>query len=115
MQRGVLAVALDAITARVRDHFAGGTPSPQDISDYIASLPVWTKIGMTEQEFYAYPPAWRVDQGRSFQPPPAAHSRRPQQGYVPTPAQQVELDAITNRDDKVTRYRQMRDEAAVRA
>ena len=38
--------------------------------------------------------------------------RRPLQNYKPTPEQQTELDAITNWDARVTRYREMRDQAA---
>jgi hypothetical protein len=57
-------------------------------------------------------PTEQLTRWHEANPPPAVHARRPQQGYVPSPEQQTELDAITNRDDRVTRYRQMRDQAA---
>ena len=40
-----------------------------------AAVPLWERLGLTEQDFLAMPPAWRLDQARRFAPPPVR--RRP--------------------------------------
>jgi hypothetical protein len=74
-----------------------------------AAAPVWEKLGMSQQEFYDMPVSWRLAQGEAHQPSVQREQRRPVQDYTPTAEQQAELDAITNRDARVTRYRQLRD------
>ena len=78
LQRGVTVRAVDAIVTRVQAHFAGATPSPHEIGQFIEGLFVWDKIGMEQQEFLGKPGTWQMDQARVFEPPPAgAHPRRP--------------------------------------
>ena len=73
--------------------------------------PVWEKLGLSREAFDKLPPEDRATLARLHTPKPPVQ-RRPLQDYKPTPEQQTELDAITNRDERVTRFRQMRDEAA---
>ena len=76
-----------------------------------APVPVWEKARIAEADFRKLPPSEqiRLEREHNPQPPAPVHSRRPVQDYRPTPEQQAELDQIANRDDKVTRYREMRD------
>ena len=67
-------------------------------------------LGLSREAFDKLPPEDRAT--RAPPCPQAARAARPLQDYKPTPEQQTELDAITNRDERVTRFRQMRDEAA---
>jgi hypothetical protein len=76
-----------------------------------APVPVWEQLGLSQEAFDKLPPSARTHLQRTHCPQPP-EQRRPQQGYRPTPEEQTELDAITNRDDRVTRYRQLRDQAA---
>jgi hypothetical protein len=72
---------------------------------------LWEQLGLDKELFDKLPPAERVRLEREHnpQPPVPVHSRRPAPDYKPSPEQQAELDAITNRDARVTRYREMRD------
>ena len=74
-------------------------------------VPVWTQLGLSAADFLKLPPSTRsaLEREHNPQPPPPVHSRRPVQDFRPTPEQQAELDQIANRDDRVTRYREMRD------
>jgi hypothetical protein len=74
-QRGIKPEALDQVAARVRSHFEGSNPTPQDVADYILALPLWERLGMTEAGFLSYPATWRLDQARAHQAPPGP--RRP--------------------------------------
>lgn len=67
--------ALGGVTARVQAHFAGSAPTPAAVEQFLTALPVWTKVGMDEATFDRMPATWRLDQARSFAPPP--QSRRP--------------------------------------
>ena len=67
--------ALGGVTARVQVHFAGSTPTPAAVEQFLTALPVWTKVGMDEATFDRMPATWRMDQARSFAPPPPP--RRP--------------------------------------
>lgn len=55
-------------------------------------------------------PIEQLTQWHKANPPPTVHARRPQQGYVPSPEEQAELDAIPNMHARTTRYREMRDQ-----
>ena len=61
--------ALDTIVAQVQAHFGESQPRPVDVEQFITRLPVWTKVNMTQQEFYAMPLSWRSHQGWTYQPP----------------------------------------------
>ena len=75
------------------------------------TTPLWEELGMSKELFDSLPPSERLTLQRTHNPQPPV-VRRPVQGYTPTPEQQAELDTITNRDAKVTRYREMALEAA---
>jgi hypothetical protein len=68
-------------------------------------------LNLAKEVFDKLPPSTRSALQREHQPPQVVQ-RRPQQDYKPTAEEQAELDAITDRDARVTRYRQMRDQAA---
>jgi hypothetical protein len=73
--QGIAPPALDQVSTLVQSHFGDGPVKPADLAAYLATLPVWTKIGMDHATFAAMPAAWRLDQGRAFQAPPPP--RRP--------------------------------------
>lgn len=72
---GIPPEALDHVAARVLAHFAGASPKPADLTSFIAALPTWDKLGMTQDAFNAMPATWRLAQGWAHQAPPV--SRRP--------------------------------------
>jgi hypothetical protein len=74
-QAGIVPEALDVVTARVRAHFGDSPVRPADLTNYLASLDVWVKLGMTYEAFATMPPTWRIAQGWAHQPPPV--SRKP--------------------------------------
>jgi hypothetical protein len=110
-QAGIAPQALAQVVAQTQAHFTGATPRPVDVAQFLASLPVWEKAGIDYAVFEKLHPNTRRDVHRTHNPTPPlpVHSRRPVQDYKPTPEQQTELDAITDRDARVTRYREMRD------
>ena len=75
------------------------------------ATPLWEQAGIPKELFDRLPPSDKLTLARTHNPQPPV-VRRPVQGYKPSPAQQAELDAITNRDAKVARYREMALEAA---
>jgi hypothetical protein len=76
VQAGIPPEALNHVISTVQAHFGTSTPKPADLAAFLAGLPVWTKVGMTQQDFYAMPPTWRSAQGWAHQAPPV--SRRPE-------------------------------------
>jgi hypothetical protein len=74
-QAGIPPEAFNHVTEQVLAHFADGPVKPADLTAYISALPVWTKVGLSQKDFYAMPPTWRAAQGWVHQPPAA--SRKP--------------------------------------
>lgn len=72
---GIAPEALDLVTSTVQAHFAGSDPKPADVAAYVSALPVRTKVGLSQQDFYAMPATWRSAQGWAHQAPAA--SRKP--------------------------------------
>jgi hypothetical protein len=75
-EAGIAPEAIEATTARVRVHFASSTPKPADLTAYLATLPVWERIGMDKAQWDLMPATWRLAQGWAHQPPPV--KRRPE-------------------------------------
>ena len=74
-QLGIAPEALDSVVARVQAHFEGGPVKPADLSDFLDRLARVDEVDMTQQQFTAMPPTWRLAQGMAHQPPPV--QRRP--------------------------------------
>jgi hypothetical protein len=81
LQRGIALQALDQVTAMVQAHFGERTPKPADLDAFLGGLHVWEKLGMSQEAFYAMPPAWRLAQGWVLQPPEPR--RRPSRPAAP--------------------------------
>jgi hypothetical protein len=102
-QRGVVPAAVADVVTRVREHFGDTQPTPQAVNDYIATIPTWEKLGLSEEQFYAYPPEWRLAQGWTYQPP--AQRQRPQP--VPLTLEQAKTLADLSPIARLTRYREL--------
>lgn len=78
VQHGIVPEAIEDVVDLVKTRFAGEQPSPAAVETYLRALPTWTKVGMSKEEFYEQPLAWRHSMGHQYAPPsPAVHSRRP--------------------------------------
>jgi hypothetical protein len=75
------------------------------------TTPLWEELGIDKTLFDKLSPSERIRLQREHHPQPPVQ-RRPIQDYKPTAEEQAELDAITNRHDRTTRSRQLRDQAA---
>jgi hypothetical protein len=74
---GIAPEAFDHVAAKVRAHFADGTPpKPADLAAFLTALPVWEKLGMDKATFDGMPMTWRLAQGWAHQAPTV--SRRPE-------------------------------------
>jgi hypothetical protein len=106
LAQGVTPQALDAVTAKVQAHFGDGTPRPADLDSFLAGLPVWDKIGMTEEAFMRYPPAWRLAQARNQLPP--VQKQRPQPVTLSS-EQAADLATLTPAQ-RLAAYRELQDQ-----
>jgi len=89
LAQGIAPQALAQVTAQVQAYFGDGTPTPAAVAQFLTALPVWDKLGMTQEAFLAMPGTWRMDRGRDFAPPPV--SRRPTMRAL-TAAELAELE-----------------------
>ena len=76
LARGITVKALDTIVAKVQAHFGETTPKPGELEQFLATIAVWDKIGMSQQQFDALPPDWRLTQARALTPPVVQSRRR---------------------------------------
>jgi hypothetical protein len=73
---GIPPEAVAHVCATVLAHYGDASPKPADLTAFLTGLPVWTKLGLSQQDFYAMPASWRLAQGWAHQAPTV--SRRPE-------------------------------------
>jgi hypothetical protein len=118
---GCLPEAVQDIRSRVLARFAGEAPEPATVEAWLTTQlkpaavhlfsPVqtlWGRLGMSQEQFTAMPPSWRLAQAREHQPPVTrAHPRRPQPREVPAALQEQWQDLPPAQ--RLTRFREWRD------
>ena len=113
LARGIAVKALDQVVARCQTRFGESAHvTPHDLDQFLDDLDVWTKVGLGKEEFLVLPGSERMTLARSFEPPVPIHPRRPVPDFRATPEQQTELDQVPTMAERMTRYREMRDQAA---
>jgi hypothetical protein len=120
-QAGCLPEAAEDIVRRCEGKFQGETPSPEAVKAWLTETlkpqaahlfpqaqTLAARLGLSEEAFSRMPPAWRLEQARTHQPPMRApHPRRPWPKDAPADVQEKWKGLSLT--ERMTAYRAWRD------
>jgi hypothetical protein len=119
-ETGCLATARDDVVRRCEARFAGETPSPEAVKQWVtetlkplaahlfpqAQTP-WDTLGIERVVWEGFSPSTKLAMARQLRPQPPARPRRPER-YTATPEQLASIEGLPPAE-RMTAYRAWRD------